>query len=271
MDTVPGLLVLALLQGPTPAGPPALQPLPAALTKTFSGLLARAPGFAGVTQRVLEADLSGVGPAPGAPFPVWVVEFHWTEGGRRRPGVALFVEVAGALRHDPRAETQLALRADGWALATVSEDQTFAAWVDAMSSARRAANEAAAVADLRTVSSAQETFKFISGGTYGELACLGQPSTCIAGSKEPPIANLAIAAAPERGGYRRTFHPGKRVAGKGKERHLESWAFTAVPLTPDAGRSAFCVDATGNVCESSDGTMAPIRDGTCPAACKPVP
>ena len=262
-------LALVLLQTPPAPAAAAVQAVPANLSATFVKILRKVPAFLPATGRAIQTDLKGVA-TPQAPFPLWVVEFRWTEKGAANSGLAMFVEMAGIVKVQPAAEKEVSVREDGWGLGTLTEGKTLAAWLEEMNAVRRAANEAAALADVRTVLSAQRVFQYASGGSYGELSCLGEPASCLPGSKEKSILDVPFTAAPERGGYRRAFHAGPATKGAKSPKLLNTFAFTAVPMSPDSGKLGFCGDSTGAVCAVSGEPMPAIVGGACPKACVPL-
>ena len=102
------------------------------------------------------------------------------------------------------------------------------------------------------------------------LSCLGEPASCLPGSKEKSILDVPFTAAPERGGYRRAFHAGPATKGAKSPKLLNTFAFTAVPMSPDSGKLGFCGDSTGAVCAVSGEPMPAIVGGACPKACVPL-
>ena len=133
--------------------------------------------------------------------------------------------------------------------------------------ARVSANEAAAIGDIRTVISAQAAYQSISGGYYGSLECLAAPAGCVPGYSGPELLDRELAAAVDKGGYRRTFHPGPAAPGSSPS-SLTAYAYVAVPITPSqTGVRSFCGDASGRVCYEADGSEPEVVDGSCPADC----
>ena len=219
----------------SPAPPdPQLQPVPKELATSFLAALRKTSNFAANTGRVVQPSLLGF-TAPEAPFPVWVVEFQYKEKDGLRTGVVMLVDVPAMEKRSPGAEKELTARDGVWGAASVFENETFIGWRKRMAAARIAANEAGVVGDIRSVVIGEEVLKSVSGN-YGDLACLNAPVNCAPGSKEPAIVAEEFTA-PERAGYRRTFHPGAPAKGKTK-RALLTWAFVATPMDPAAGRRA---------------------------------
>jgi hypothetical protein len=266
-------LAVALAPSPSPSPLPSPGPVPAELASTFTTLITRTDAFATKPDRAFDALVAGLtAPAPGDWL--WVVEFRWKEKEAPRTGVALIVDVPKLAAADPRAGREIKVREGQWGVATVLEDKTFAGWLEDMRKARLAANEAAALGNLRTLISAQFAFQATAGnGKFaGELACLSAPASCVPSYTGGHFLPPELAVATERSGYRHAFHPGKRgVGADGKpSRLVENWAATAVPIDATHGRRAFCANQTGVLCAVESGTMSAITAGACPSACKVV-
>jgi hypothetical protein len=134
--------------------------------------------------------------------------------------------------------------------------------------ARVSANESAAIGDLRTVISAQAAYQSANGGFYGEMACLAEPTSCLAGYQGPVFLGPELAAAREKSGYRRVFHAGP--AGSAP-RSLVGYAYTASPLQQgQTGVRSFCGDASGLVCFDPTGAEIFPENGACPSTCTPL-
>jgi hypothetical protein len=89
---------------------------------------------------------------------------------------------------------------------------------------------------------------------------------------EPYLTSNAV-----KGGYRRTFYPGKKVELSPDEQtrcsptSLVTFAYVAVPEEPgESGVRAFCGESTGRICMFADGKVPPIQDGLCPAECEEI-
>ncbi len=135
--------------------------------------------------------------------------------------------------------------------------------------ARIAANEAAAIADVRTMEVAQATFAAASGGALATPECLLNPASCLPAGATVSGPLLAAERLPgTRQGYRFEFHPGPS-AGTG----LAAYAYTAEPLVPNStGRRAFCVDSSRGVCwvvRPAESTTWRL-DAACPRDCQPL-
>lgn len=127
-------------------------------------------------------------------------------------------------------------------------------------------NESAALADIRTVLSAESTFSSVSGGSYGDLGCLATPRACLDGYAGP--AFLVAPLASERSGYRRVFRGGRAAS---RPRTFESFAYTATPVTVgQTGARSFCGDSSGLICFDPSGAELLPVGGACPSGCRPL-
>jgi type IV pilus assembly protein PilA len=139
--------------------------------------------------------------------------------------------------------------------------------------ARISANESAAIGDVRTVISAEAVYQSANAGFYDTLECLGTPSGCIPGYQGPTFLDRALASGAPKSGYRRTFHPGAAAtseegASSRSPSSIESFAYTAVPLTNQTGVRGFCGDSTGRVCHTLDGSEPEVMNGECSTTCQ---
>jgi type IV pilus assembly protein PilA len=118
--------------------------------------------------------------------------------------------------------------------------------------ARMAANESAAVGDVRAVISAQATYASLNGGFYDKLDCLAQPRGCLRGSSAPsaPLVDEQLVRASPRRGYEFALHVGPAAAQEDtaalSPSSVTRFAYVAVPLAPGTtGQRAFCGDESG--------------------------
>jgi hypothetical protein len=133
--------------------------------------------------------------------------------------------------------------------------------------ARASANEAATIGDIRTVISAEAAYQATIGGFYGDLDCLAAPAGCMQGYTGPPMIDAGLSQAREKSGYRRVFHGGARVGGRG----LVTFAYTATPIKRgETGVRSFCGDASGLVCFDPGGAEILPQGGACPRTCLPL-
>jgi hypothetical protein len=137
------------------------------------------------------------------------------------------------------------------------------------------ANESSAVADIRTIYSAEMLFMAVADGNYGELRCLNIPADCIVDIPGEKLLDKDITVATEKNGYRRRFHGGERVpSAKAKgspSPFVKAFAYTAVPTSRgETGMRSYCGDSSGRVCVVEDGSTPPVAGGLC-TPCKELP
>jgi hypothetical protein len=142
--------------------------------------------------------------------------------------------------------------------------------------ARVAANEAAALADVRSVVAAQASYQS-ANGHYDRIECLNVPSACIPGYSrtEPPFLPGTFVTNQERNGYRFHLEPGPPPANlsiaRSSASSIERYAYIAIPTQfRKTGRRVFCGDDTGRVCAFTDLGATRIADHRCSAACVDV-
>jgi len=138
--------------------------------------------------------------------------------------------------------------------------------IPSLLAARVAANESAAIGDIRTVISAELAYHSRSGGNYGTLPCLSTPSGpgCLPSYpiSAPTFLDSAIAALTTKSGYGRTFD-GNAVPGG-----LSCFAYHATPVSFGlTGVRGFTGDCSGRICSTPDGTPIPPLTGPLPGAC----
>lgn len=138
--------------------------------------------------------------------------------------------------------------------------------------ARVSANESVAIGSLRTIVSAEESYRSANGGYADELECLVEPTQCIPGypAVSPSFLDSSLLAE-HRSGYEYVFVPGSPAPpevvqeGQVSETSMESWALVAVPLQPgQSGIRAFCADMSGALCVTADGNAPDVSSGACP-------
>jgi hypothetical protein len=137
--------------------------------------------------------------------------------------------------------------------------------------ARIAANEIAAIGDVRTAMSAQAAYQSANEGWYdGRLECLQRPSSfgCIPGyaADAPFFLDEGLASLRTQSGYIRRFFSGKPIRRVGASpSSVASYAYVAIPeIAGLTGRRAFCGDSSGIICFGRDGQPPPRAiDGTC--------
>lgn len=143
--------------------------------------------------------------------------------------------------------------------------------------ARVSANESAAIGDTRSVIAAEAAYQSANAGYYDNLDCLTAPARCIPGypASGPTFLGPDFKL-PVKGGYRRSFHPGPgadpaQLPAASSRSSVKAYAYVAEPVQPgQTGVRAFCGDETGVICSSTNGRMADVVDGHCPAGCSPL-
>jgi type IV pilus assembly protein PilA len=137
--------------------------------------------------------------------------------------------------------------------------------------ARMAANESAALGDVRTLISAEAVYAGANGGYYDKLECLAQPALCIPGPSAPSQAMIdtMVANTTPRHGYEFALHLGPQAPPESgrpaSPSSVTSYAYVAVPVKAgNTGLRAFCGDETGVVRFSADGSAPTIFSGRCP-------
>jgi prepilin-type N-terminal cleavage/methylation domain-containing protein len=133
--------------------------------------------------------------------------------------------------------------------------------------ARIAANESAAVGDVRAVVSAQHSYAATNGSFYGQMSCLGTPTGCGFSPGTTPFIDAQIASLTSKQGYARSFTPG--VAGNGSpDAGLLTFVYFATPAAmSQTGNRGFGGDNSGMICQTTTGapppTSGPALDSTC--------
>lgn len=141
--------------------------------------------------------------------------------------------------------------------------------------ARIAANEAGAVATLRTFASAEAAYAARNGGRYGSPECLSAPDRCVPGYTGPPFHASPVERVFENNGYIFTFlSPGTVDPQKAFDepaRKIERYALLALPSRSNStGQRLFCVDSTGTIVWTTK--VPPPSDvlTSCPAEWTPM-
>jgi hypothetical protein len=136
--------------------------------------------------------------------------------------------------------------------------------------ARMAANESAALGDIRALISAEATYASANSGYYDKLECLAQPQDCIPGPSAPSQAMIdaLMANTTPRRGYEFSLHVGPAPQESGKPASpssVTSFAYVAVPVKAgNTGQRAFCGDEAGVIRFATDGSAPTIFGGRCP-------
>ena len=133
--------------------------------------------------------------------------------------------------------------------------------------ARIAANESAAVGDVRAVISAEHTYAASNGSFYGTMSCLGTPPGCGFNAATTPFIDTQTSALTTKQGYVRSFLPG--VVGAGSpDPGLITFVYFATPAGfAQTGNRGFGGDNSGIICQTSNGapplTSGQSLDPTC--------
>ncbi|HVO10728.1 MAG TPA: hypothetical protein VMX54_08270 [Vicinamibacteria bacterium] len=172
--------------------------------------------------------------------------------------------------HKPTAERAAALQA----LAAMGPDAITSLDVIAFDAAVRA-REAAAVADLRAILSAESAYASVNGGLYDGPPCLVEPQRCRPKFTGKPF--LQAATLQTRNGYKREFQPGTAASrdeirkANASATALKDFVLAAWPeMFGETGYRAFCADSSGRIC-SVEGATAPVKFGRCTTECAPLP
>jgi hypothetical protein len=136
--------------------------------------------------------------------------------------------------------------------------------------------ESAAIGDLRALSWAEATYSAQNGDHFGPPGCLVDPASCLPDypASSPRLLDPGFARATRRG-YVFTFHGMPATPEETRRAHaapgsLKGYAYVAVPEAPGrSGVRAFCIEASGVLRQSLDGSMPAIADGRCPETLKP--
>jgi type IV pilus assembly protein PilA len=135
--------------------------------------------------------------------------------------------------------------------------------VPALLRARIAANEAAAIGDIRTVVSALSSYYVANGGYYdGNLQCLTDPVACIPSypTNAPTFLDSQLSALLPKSGYSRSFDGGTTPAVLSpivSPSSVDSYVYWATPTGgAQTGVRGFAADNSGLICYSGNGGEA---------------
>jgi type IV pilus assembly protein PilA len=139
--------------------------------------------------------------------------------------------------------------------------------------ARMAANESAAIGQLRAIVSAETSYAAMNGGLYDDLDCLMAPAKCIPGAASAsPLLDPQLSEKTLRG-YRFRFfagakpEPGTVDPSKVSPSSVASFSVVAEPLKEGAtGTRIFCGESTGVICRIASVDPAALSQG-CEASC----
>ena len=137
--------------------------------------------------------------------------------------------------------------------------------IPALLRARIAANESAAIGDMRTVISGGAAYNVANGGFYdNNLACLTAPfSGCIPGYpvNTPNFLDSQLTSLLAKGGYNRSYLGGSAPVGLNtvisSATSVTSYVYWATPsIGGQTGIRGFAADASGLICFSPTGDPA---------------
>ena len=121
--------------------------------------------------------------------------------------------------------------------------------------------ETVAIGNLRVLASAETAYESAVGVGYGDPECLLEPRKCaptLPADTVPFLIDKTLFS--KAGNYVITFHPGP----KSTENSFQTYAAVSVPRIPgETGRRAFCIDSTGVLRVSKDGSQPPVTNGLC--------
>lgn len=135
----------------------------------------------------------------------------------------------------------------------------------------------AALLNVRTVLLAEKQFAKRNGALYGPFECLTKPETCLPDfpKEDAPFLDPTYDCLEARLGYERRFHPGPKATedelrrAKAVPDSLKCFAFTAFPVKGgETGLRAYCGDASGKICFTTDGAPPRVREGRCVPPCQ---
>ena len=132
--------------------------------------------------------------------------------------------------------------------------------------ARVSANESATIGDIRTVISAEAAYHSASGGVYGALSCLTQPSAagCVPSypTTAPTFLDSQMAALVPKSGFNRSFEGQPIPLG------LSCYTYHATPANPtQTGVRGFGGDCSGRICFTPSGAAIVTLNSALPTTC----
>lgn len=191
----------------------------------------------------------------------YFVEASWTRtrpegGGDDERGIAIIALI------DKMGVGERILAQDGrWVLANLDLDRTWSDFMSELAISRASAEEANAIARLRSILSGQVVFAGVADGAFAaELRCLADPEQCLPGYAGP---GFVLSADEEEAGYRFTIHGQRSPAVP--VRLSGAFAAMATPTTVPTQR-AFCADLE-RLCVLASGTKLPAETSECPPSC----
>lgn len=136
--------------------------------------------------------------------------------------------------------------------------------IPALLRARIAANESAAIGDIRTVVSASAAYHVANGGFYdGNMQCLTAPIDCIPDypTNGPNFLDSQLTSLLSKGGYSRSYAGGETPPGVNtvvsSPTSVTSYVYWATPtIGGQTGIRGFAADSSGLICFSPQGDPA---------------
>jgi prepilin-type N-terminal cleavage/methylation domain-containing protein len=136
--------------------------------------------------------------------------------------------------------------------------------------ARIAANEAAAIGDVRTVVTAEHSYAASNGSFYGQMSCLGTPPGCGFSAQTTPFVDSQLAAITTKQGYVRSFLAGPVGAGA-PDAGLVTFVYFATPSgVSQTGTRGFGGDNSGVICQTTTGAPPPTSGSGLDPTCTPL-
>jgi prepilin-type N-terminal cleavage/methylation domain-containing protein len=136
--------------------------------------------------------------------------------------------------------------------------------------ARVSANESGTIGDIRTVVSSEAAYHSSSGGHYGPLICLVDPTGpgCLPNypTNAPVFLDSAIGSLVPKSGYMRSMDE-SAVTPSG----LSCYVYSATPINPgQTGVRGFAADCSGVICQTLDGAPVPAAAGRMLPGCPSI-
>ena len=137
--------------------------------------------------------------------------------------------------------------------------------------ARIAANEVAAIGDIRSVISAEHAYAASNSGAFGSLACLGGPTNCGFAAGTTAFIDSQIASLVNKQGYVRSMVEGAATSGTPDTDGISTFVYAATPVTlAQTGNRGFGIDHSGLICFTTDGTVPPTSNNSLDPSCVPL-
>jgi type IV pilus assembly protein PilA len=137
--------------------------------------------------------------------------------------------------------------------------------------ARIAANETAAIGDIRAVISGEHAYAASNGGVYGTITCLGDPVPCGFATGTQPFIDSQLASLGAKSGYARSFAGGTASAGS-VDPGVATFVYVATPVShAQTGNRGFAGDNSGVICADQTGAIPPtVATVSLDPGCSPI-